>query len=58
VRDGDAVRAGDVLVVLESMKMELEVLAPAAGTVHGLAVAAGDRVSGGQLLVAVGGDGE
>jgi acetyl-CoA/propionyl-CoA carboxylase biotin carboxyl carrier protein len=58
VRDGDAVRAGDVLVVLESMKMELEVLAPAAGTVYGLAVAAGDRVSGGQLLVAVGGDGE
>ncbi|MEA2233182.1 MAG: acetyl-CoA/propionyl-CoA carboxylase, biotin carboxylase, biotin carboxyl carrier protein [Solirubrobacteraceae bacterium] len=57
VRDGDAVRAGDVLVVLESMKMELEVVSPAAGTVHGLAVAAGDRVSGGQLLVAVGGDG-
>jgi len=57
VRDGDAVRAGDVLVVLESMKMELELVAPTAGTVHGLAVAAGDRVSGGQLLVAVGADG-
>jgi len=53
VRDGDSVRAGDVLVVLESMKMELEVVAPAAGTVHGLAVAPGDRVSGGQVLVGV-----
>ncbi|HUR85127.1 MAG TPA: biotin carboxylase N-terminal domain-containing protein [Solirubrobacteraceae bacterium] len=53
VRDGDSVRAGDVLVVLESMKMELEVVAPAAGTVHDLAVAPGDRVSSGQLLVGV-----
>ncbi len=53
VRDGDSVRAGDVLVVLESMKMELEVVAPAAGTVQGLAVAPGDRVSGGQLLLGV-----
>ena len=51
VRDGDSVRAGDVLVVLESMKMELEVVAPSAGTVQGLAVAPGDRVSGGQVLV-------
>ncbi len=53
VRDGDSVRAGDVLVVLESMKMELEVVSPSAGTVAGLAVAVGDRVSGGQVLVGV-----
>ena len=57
VRDGDSVRAGDVLLVLESMKMELEVVAPQAGTVQRLSVAAGDRVSGGQVLVAIGADG-
>jgi acetyl-CoA/propionyl-CoA carboxylase biotin carboxyl carrier protein len=54
VQAGDSVRAGDVLVVLESMKMELEVVAPEAGTVQRLAVAAGDRVSRGQMLVAIG----
>jgi acetyl-CoA/propionyl-CoA carboxylase, biotin carboxylase, biotin carboxyl carrier protein len=55
VRAGDSVRAGDVLVVLESMKMELEVVAPEAGIVERLSVVAGDRVRGGQLLVAIGG---
>jgi acetyl-CoA/propionyl-CoA carboxylase biotin carboxyl carrier protein len=54
VAAGDRVRAGDVLVVLESMKMELEVVAPEAGIVERLSVATGDRVSGGQLLVAIG----
>ena len=53
VQDGDSVRAGDVLVVLESMKMELEVVAPEAGTVQALSVAPGDRVSGGQVLVSI-----
>ncbi|MDX6682702.1 MAG: acetyl-CoA/propionyl-CoA carboxylase, biotin carboxylase, biotin carboxyl carrier protein [Solirubrobacteraceae bacterium] len=51
---GDSVAAGDVLVVLESMKMELQVAAPAAGTVERVAVAAGDRVASGQLLVEIG----
>jgi biotin carboxyl carrier protein len=43
-----------VLVVLESMKMELQVVAPAAGTVERVAVAAGDRVAAGELLVVIG----
>jgi acetyl-CoA/propionyl-CoA carboxylase biotin carboxyl carrier protein len=53
VADGDEVSEGDVLVVLESMKMELSIVAPRAGTVAGLELKAGDRVSLGQVLVAV-----
>jgi acetyl-CoA/propionyl-CoA carboxylase biotin carboxyl carrier protein len=53
VADGDAVAEGDVLLVLESMKMELSITAPTAGTVEGLALRPGDRVDRGQPLVAV-----
>jgi acetyl-CoA/propionyl-CoA carboxylase biotin carboxyl carrier protein len=53
VADGDLVAAGDVLVVIESMKMELSIAAPHAGTVAGLDLQVGDRVSLGQPLVAV-----
>jgi acetyl-CoA/propionyl-CoA carboxylase biotin carboxyl carrier protein len=53
VADGDAVAEGDVLLVLESMKMELSITAPHAGTVAGLDLAPGDRVALKQPLVAV-----
>jgi acetyl-CoA/propionyl-CoA carboxylase biotin carboxyl carrier protein len=53
VADGDAVAEGDVLLVLESMKMELSITAPHAGIVAGLALAPGDRVALRQPLVAV-----
>jgi acetyl/propionyl-CoA carboxylase alpha subunit len=53
VADGDAVAAGDVLVVLESMKMELAITAPHPGVVAGLDLAPGDRVGLRQPLVAV-----
>jgi acetyl-CoA/propionyl-CoA carboxylase biotin carboxyl carrier protein len=53
VADGDRVAEGDVLIVLESMKMELSITAPYAGTVAGLALATGDRVALKQPLVAV-----
>jgi biotin carboxyl carrier protein len=57
VADGDHVKAGDVLLVLESMKMELSITAPHAGTVDGLALRPGDRVTRGQPVLAVHADG-
>jgi len=53
VADGDTVAEGDVLIVLESMKMELAIAAPCAGTVADLDVRQGDSVTRGQPLVAV-----
>ncbi len=53
VENGDPVSQGDVLVVLESMKMELSIAAPHDGIVDGLALTPGDRVELGQALLAV-----
>jgi len=50
---GDAVHAGDPLVVLESMKMELVLTAPVDGEVTALTVAVGDRVAVDQSLARV-----
>ncbi|MDO9409366.1 biotin carboxylase N-terminal domain-containing protein [Patulibacter sp.] len=50
---GDAVTEGQSLVVMESMKMELDVAAPHDGTVTALDVAVGDHVARGQTLAAV-----
>jgi acetyl-CoA/propionyl-CoA carboxylase biotin carboxyl carrier protein len=57
VADGQRVGAGEVLVVLESMKMELAITAPHEGVVSDLSLAVGDRVARGQPLVSVRGDG-
>ena len=51
---GQAVNAGDVLIVLEAMKMEIEVAAPAAGTVKSIAVNVGGTVNTDDLLVVLG----
>ena len=50
---GDAVAEGDVLGVVEAMKMELALKAPFAGTVTDVAAAAGDQVSLGHRLFVV-----
>ena len=53
VADGQAVAEGDVLVIVEAMKMENEVMAHQAGVVKVIHVAEGDAVSAGQALVDV-----
>ena len=54
VRPGDAVQAGDTLVVIEAMKMENEFKAGAAGTVAEVRVAPGQAVYAGDVLVVMG----
>ncbi|MHB8498828.1 MAG: ATP-binding protein, partial [Acidimicrobiales bacterium] len=53
VSPGDTVGAGQVLVVLEAMKMEHAVNAPASGVVADVVVTVGDQVSTGAVLVVV-----
>ncbi|MEZ5559298.1 MAG: biotin carboxylase N-terminal domain-containing protein [Pseudomonadales bacterium] len=53
VKVGDKVKAGQLLFVVEAMKMEHSVTAPRAGTVRSVACAAGDRVEEGVELVAL-----
>ena len=50
---GDSVVEGDTLVVLESMKMEIPVLAESAGTVTSVEVAVGDVIQAGDLIVTI-----
>jgi acetyl-CoA/propionyl-CoA carboxylase biotin carboxyl carrier protein len=50
VADGDTVAAGDLIVVLEAMKMEQPITAHKAGTVTGLAAEVGAVVSSGSVL--------
>ena len=51
VAPGDHVSDGDILLILESMKMEIPVLAERAGTVTEVAVTEGDVVQEGDILV-------
>ena len=53
VAEGDQVSDGDTLVILESMKMEIPVLAEGSGTVSQLLVAEGHVVQEGDLIAVV-----
>lgn len=51
--EGQTVAEGDVLLILEAMKMETEIRAACAGTVQGIKVKAGDAVSVGDSLMTI-----
>ena len=53
-REGQSVTAGETLLILEAMKMEIEVAAPTAGTVKQIAVSEGNTIETDQLLVMLG----
>ena len=53
VSEGDRVSAGQVLVVMEAMKMEHQIAAPADGGVSEVRAAVGDQVDNGELLVVI-----
>jgi len=53
VAEGDAVQDGDTIAILESMKMEIPVIAEDSGAVTQLAVAEGDVVQDGDLIAVI-----
>lgn len=53
VKSGDTVKRGDILLILEAMKMENEILAAADGTVAGVHIAQGASVNTGDALISM-----
>ena len=53
VEPGDQVEAGDVVIILESMKMEIPVMAEGTGTVRAVKIAPADVVQEGDVLVEI-----
>jgi len=54
VKTGDAVDAGQGIVVVEAMKMQNEIRSPKSGTVERLLVVAGQTVNAGEVVAIVG----
>jgi len=53
VKEGDAVDEGDILCILESMKMENPILAPTGGTIAQIGVAADQTVKPGDTIAVI-----
>ncbi len=53
VKEKDSIKKGDLLLVLEAMKMEHKILAPAEGKIEKIFFSEGDRVSQGDELIEV-----
>ncbi|MEV6865811.1 biotin/lipoyl-binding carrier protein [Streptosporangium subroseum] len=53
VAEGDSIAEGDTLVILESMKMEIPVLAEDEGVISQLKVAEGDVIQEGDLIAVI-----
>lgn len=54
VQEGQAVKAGDVLMTIEAMKMENEIMAPSAGKVVAISTTQGATVNTGDVLISLG----
>lgn len=53
VKEGDSVKAGQTLVILEAMKLENEIKAPNAGTITSVLVSKGQQVNSKQTLLTI-----
>ena len=54
VSQGQAVKEGDILFILEAMKMENEIVAPCAGTVNQVVATKGSNVATDEVLAVIG----
>ena len=54
VSEGDSISEGDIIAVVEAMKMETEIKSPVSGTVKSVEIEVGNKVQTGQVLVTVG----
>ena len=55
VNQGDVVKKGDILLILEAMKMENEIVSPQGGTIASINTSKGSSVNSGDLLVSING---